>query len=108
MLSGERLNKLRTWPGAPAILAFVVAIPMTWPLVLHLGTNITQDINDPLFDSWQGAWLGHALLHQPLDLFHGNRFWPEHDSLAFNDVMIGYTPAGIVAAHSPHAALVVH
>src|SRR5437870_5294218 len=81
---------------------------MTWPIVLHLGSEITTDVYDPLFDSWQVAWIGHALLHQPLHLFQGNRFFPEHDSLAFNDVMLGYAPAGLIADQSPHAALVVH
>jgi hypothetical protein len=92
----------------PAALAVVVSIVMTWPLVLHLGTDVPQDLGDPLFDSWQVAWMGHALLHQPLHLFQANRFWPEHDSLAFTDVTIGYTPAGIVAAQGTQAALIVH
>jgi hypothetical protein len=92
----------------PVVVAVLVAIGMTWPLVLHLGTDTTRDLGDPLFDTWHVAWIGHALLHQPLHLFQANRFWPEHDSLAFTDVMIGYAPAGLVAEQGPGAALVVH
>jgi hypothetical protein len=95
-------------PALAALLATVLALGMTWPLVLHLGSNITQDLGDPLFESWQVAWMGHALLHHPLNLFQANRFWPQHDSLAFTDVMLGYAPAGVVAEQGPHAALVVH
>ena len=102
------MKKLRTNPLVPVVLAVLVAVGMTWPLVLNLGTDTTRDLGDPLFDTWHAAWIGHALLHQPLHLFQANRFWPEHDSLAFTDVMLGYAPAGLVAAQGLGAAVVVH
>jgi hypothetical protein len=92
----------------PAGLAVVASLVMTWPIAIHLGGRIPTDTFDPLFDSWQVAWIGHALLHQPLHLFQGNRFYPLHDSLAFNDVMLGYAPAGFIAEQGLQAALVVH
>lgn len=96
-------------PGLlPLVLAVALAVGMTWPLVLHLGSDIPQDTADPLFNAWHEAWIGHALLHQPLELFQANRFWPEEDSLAFTDVNLGYAPAGVVAAQGVHAALVVY
>jgi hypothetical protein len=88
-----------------AIGACVLAIVMSWPLVLHLGADVPRDIGDPLAEAWQPAWGGHALLHQPLDFFDSNRFWPIKDSLAFGDALIGYAPAGIIG-DGPHAALV--
>ena len=42
---------------------------MHWPLVLNLGDAIPKDLGDPLPQSWQIAWGGHALAHQPLELF---------------------------------------
>ena len=42
--------------------------------------------------SWQVAWDGHALAHQPLDFFQSNQFWPLHDTLAFSDALVGYAP----------------
>lgn len=81
---------------------------MTWPLVTYLGTDIPAEWGDPFFDVWQVAWVGHALLNQPLDLFQSNRFWPDADTLAYNDVMLGYGPFGIVASQGPEAALAVH
>jgi hypothetical protein len=91
--------------GLAAIGAALLAIVMTWPLVLHLGSTVPRDIGDPLAEAWQPAWGGHALLHQPLRYFDANRFWPIKDSLAFGDALIGYAPAGIIGSGS-HAALV--
>jgi hypothetical protein len=85
--------------------AVLLSIVMTWPLVLHLGDIVPRDIGDPLAEAWQPAWGGHALLHQPLDFFDSNRFWPIEDSLAFGDALIGYAPSGIVGS-GPHDALV--
>jgi hypothetical protein len=97
-----------SWPEFPVLLAFVLAVAMTWPLVLHLGGHVNTDLGDPLFETWQLGWIGHALVHEPLHLYQSNRFWPEHDSLAFTDVMVGFAPAGLIAQTGPHAALVVH
>src|SRR5215216_6351733 len=91
--------------GVAAIGACVLAIVMTWPLVLHLGAIVPRDIGDPLAEAWQPAWGGHAVLHQPLHFFDANRFWPIKDSLAFGDALIGYAPTGMIES-GPHAALV--
>ena len=80
--------------GSPRSGACLLAIVMTWPLLLHLGDIVPRDIGDPLAEAWQPAWGGHALLHQPLHFFDANRFWPIKDSLAFGDALIGYAPGG--------------
>jgi hypothetical protein len=85
--------------------AAVLAIAMTWPLLIHLGSVVPRDIGDPLAEAWQPAWDGHALLHQPLHFFDANRFWPLKYSLAFGDALIGYAPTGIIGS-GPHAAMV--
>jgi hypothetical protein len=79
-----------------AAAAVVIAVVMTWPLVLNLGDVVPRDIGDPLAIAWQPAWGGHALLNQPLEFFDANRFWPIADSLAFGDALIGYAPTGMV------------
>ena len=88
-----------------AAASVVIAIVMTWPLVLDLGDVVPRDIGDPLAIAWQPAWGGHALLNQPLDFFDANRFWPIPDSLAFGDALIGYAPAGMIG-DGPEDALV--
>ena len=78
---------------------------MHWPLILNLGADIPKDVGDPLTESWQVAWGGHALGHQPLDFFQANQFWPVDDSLAYGDALIGYAPAGLIGS-GPHDAIV--
>jgi hypothetical protein len=86
------------------LLAVVLALALHWPLPLHLGRDIAQDLGDPLVQAWQVAWDGHALAHQPLRLFQANQFWPLHDSLAFSDALVGYAPAGLIGS-GVHAAV---
>jgi hypothetical protein len=85
--------------------ACLLAVVMHWPLVLHLGETIPKDIGDPLPQSWQVAWGGHALAHQPLEFFQSNQFWPLDDTLAFSDALVGYAPAGLIGS-GPEAAVV--
>src|SRR5690348_7558912 len=69
---------------------------MHWPLPLHMSRDLPRDIGDPLVQAWQVAWGGHALLHQPLDYFQSNMFWPLKNSLAFSEALAGYAPAGTI------------
>ncbi|MDX6615838.1 MAG: hypothetical protein QOD60_929 [Solirubrobacterales bacterium] len=85
--------------------AIAIAVVMNWPLVLHLKTDIPKDTGDPLVQSWEVAWDGHALLHQPLHFFQSNQFWPLHDTLAFSDALLGYAPAGIFGSGPVDAVL---
>jgi hypothetical protein len=96
-------------PELPVVLAVALAVGMTWPLVFHLGSETAQvESYDPLYLTWQGSWIGHALLHEPLHLLQTNLYWPYKENLAFTDVIWGYGPADLLAAHGPHAALIVH
>jgi hypothetical protein len=85
------------------LAAVVLAVLTTWPLVLHVGTRIAPDLGDPVRTAWEVAWVGHALLHSPLNVFDSNAFYPHPLSLAFSDSLLGYGPAaffgsGTVAA----------
>jgi hypothetical protein len=91
-----------------ALGGVLLAVAMTWPLARRLGSHIAHDLVDPLFQTWQVAWVGNAVAHQPLHLFQANIFWPLADSLAFSDALVGYAPAGLVAQRDSHAALVVY
>jgi hypothetical protein len=86
-------------------IGVLLALAMHWPLPLHLGRDIAQDLGDPLVQAWQVAWDGHALTTQPLSLFQANMFWPLPDSLAFSDALVGYAPAGLIG-DGTHAAVV--
>jgi multisubunit Na+/H+ antiporter MnhF subunit len=77
------------------ILAGVaLAVLTSWPLVLHLPSRIAPDLGDPVRTAWQVAYVGHAMLHDPLHLFNANVFYPHPLSLAFSDSLLGYGPAG--------------
>ena len=88
-----------------ATAAVLLAVVMNWPLALNLGETIPKDLGDPLPQSWQVAWGGHALQHQPLEFFQSNQFWPLDDTLAFSDALLGYAPAGLIG-EGPEAAVV--
>ena len=105
---GEGPPRLARESVLAALAGVVVAVVMTWPLALHLGSDIGKDLGDPLLQAWQVGWIGHALLEQPLDLWQANTFWPNADTLAFSDALVGYSPAALVAQMSPHTALVVY
>lgn len=81
-----------------ALLGIVLALAMHWPLPLHMGRDIAQDLGDPLVQAWQVAWDGHALTTQPAELFQANTFWPLPDSLAISDALVGYAPAGLIGS----------
>jgi hypothetical protein len=83
----------------------LLAVITSWPLALHLGSRIAPDLGDPVRTAWQVAWVGHALLHQPLHLWSSNAFWPAQHSLAFSDSLLGYAPSALIG-HGPTAALV--
>ena len=87
-----------------AILACVLAAGMNPSLTANL-SKVPGDSADRLFQSWQVAWNGHALLSQPLDFFDSNAFWPLDNSVAFSDALLGFTPAGVIGA-GPEAAVV--
>ncbi len=103
------------WPASPSlgraellwvILAGVaLAVVTSWPLVLHLPSRIAPDLGDPVRTAWQIAWVGHAMLHNPLHLFNANVFYPHPLSLAFSDSLLGYGPAAFFG-HGTVAALI--
>jgi len=86
----------------------LLAVVMSWPLVLHLRTDIPQDLGDPLLQAWQVGWGGHALRHQPLDFFQSNTFHPLPDSLAFSDALLGYAPIGALFGSGVASALTAY
>jgi hypothetical protein len=83
----------RTEIALAALAGVVLAILTSWPLVLHMGSHISPDLGDPVRTAWEIAWVGHAMLHDPLHLFNSNAFYPHPLSLAFSDSLLGYGPA---------------
>jgi hypothetical protein len=101
------------WPASPTLgrrelllviaAGILLAVLTSWPLVLHMPSRIAPDLGDPVRTAWEVAWVGHAMLHDPGNLFNSNAFYPHPLSLAFSDSLLGYGPAaffgsGTVAA----------
>lgn len=76
----------------------VLAVFFTWPTIAHPFTTMPLDLGDPPLQAWQVAWTGHALLHDPLNLWNANTFFPERSTLAYSDSLLGYAPAGFVGS----------
>jgi hypothetical protein len=75
-----------------------LAVLTTWPLVLHMSSRIAPDLGDPVRTAWEIAWVGHAMLHDPLHLFDSNAFYPHPLSLAFSDSLLGYGPTAFIGS----------
>jgi Dolichyl-phosphate-mannose-protein mannosyltransferase len=78
--------------SAAAIAATVI---MTWPLVTgldHLGR--TQNSGDARFAVWNVAWVAHALITDPGELYDANIFFPHRHTLAYSEANVG---AGVLA-----------
>jgi hypothetical protein len=86
------------------VVACLLAAALHWPVTLHLSRDVASDLGDPLDQAWQVAWIGHALKHQPLDLFQANIYWPLENTLAFTNALLGYAPAGLIG-EGPVAAV---
>jgi hypothetical protein len=70
---------------ALVFLGFVaLTAVMTWPWVLHLRDH-ASDVGDPYLVSWTLWWDFFQTFHDPLNLFHGNVFFPMKYSLAFSE-----------------------
>jgi len=87
-----------------AAASALTAVLQFLPLATNLGSVVPGDLGDPLPQTWQVAWGGHALLTQPLAFWQANQFWPAADSLAFSDALVGYAPAGLIGS-GPTAAV---
>ncbi|MEQ4302291.1 hypothetical protein ABNF97_13005 [Plantactinospora sp. B6F1] len=74
----------------------LLAVVLTWPTLRDITSTIPQDIGDPTLQAWQIAWGGHAILHDPTQLWHSNTFYPEPYTYAYSDTLLGYAPAGML------------
>ncbi|GII22299.1 hypothetical protein [Planosporangium mesophilum] len=100
-------GRVRRWAGrlgrvlshewtVVSVLGVLLSVAMTWPAALHPSDTLPEDLGDPPLVAWILSWSGHALTHDPSQLWHTNAFYPNPYSLAFTDTMLGYLPAGLI------------
>ncbi|MEH0936881.1 hypothetical protein [Micromonospora psammae] len=87
-----------------ALGSLLLAVALTWPTLRYPLYTLPQDYWDPSLQAWQMAWSGHILRTDPGMLWQSNAFFPEKDSFAFSDTLLGYAPAGMIGT-GPDAAL---
>jgi hypothetical protein len=63
----------------------MLALAMTYPLILHPTSTVPSDIGDPLLNTWILAWNSQALLTNPTELFNANIFFPLTNTLAYSE-----------------------
>jgi PA14 domain-containing protein len=73
----------------------VLAVLMSWPLVLGLGHRGVVDRVDGRLNAWILAWDAHALTRDPTRIFQAPIFHPLPDALAFTENLI--LPAAVAA-----------
>jgi hypothetical protein len=91
----------RPWLRRLAITTLFILLTgvMTWPMARVLASR-SVDHFDVFFNIWRLAWVQHALVTSPLNLFDANQFHPERNVLAYSDAMLveGLTAAPLFAA----------
>ena len=74
-----------------AALYLILSCALLWPLVLHLGTRVANDLGDPLLNMWIFAWNTRTL---PLTDHWWNQpqFYPLQGVTAFSEHLLGLWP----------------
>jgi hypothetical protein len=74
----------------------LLAVALTWPTLRYPLHTLPEDLGDPARQAWQISWIGHILLTHPQQLWQSNAFYPEPNSFAFGDSLLGYGPVGML------------
>lgn len=84
--------------GSPLGLFLLLTIVMTWPLAAGSTRSLASDYGDPLFGTWLIGWVAGQVtraLHGDLSalrtFWDANIFFPERNTLAFAEHLIGET-----------------
>jgi hypothetical protein len=62
---------------------------MTLPFSLSPGSHVNADLPDTHLYIWTLAWDTYALVHQPLQIFDANIYYPFANTLAYSENLIG-------------------
>ena len=67
---------------------FVLTVALTWPLILHPGGRVPNDLGDPLLNTWLMAWNARVL---PLTekWWNAPQFFPVAGAMAFSEHLLG-------------------
>ena len=74
---------------AAAALYVALTFLLAYPLSVTANRTLPSDDPDGHLFMWTLAWDAHAFVHQPLTIFDANIFYPNRDSLAYSENLIG-------------------
>ena len=84
---------------APTLFAtfigLIAGVVMTWPMMTAPGSLARMDSYDGKFSVWNVAWVAHALVDDPSNVFNANIFYPHTGTLAYSEANL---VAGAIAA----------
>src|SRR5689334_19403634 len=104
---GRRSPGQRAEFAAVVFAAALLAVIVTYPLVLRIGSVGRVDNGDGKLSIWNVAWVARTIVVDPLHVFDANIFYPHRDTLAYSESNLG---AGVLAApvywatRNPYAA----
>jgi hypothetical protein len=61
----------------------------TYPVWVHPATRVLWMGDDTNLFAWTLSWDAHAFTHDPLAIFDANIYYPERDTLAYSENLIG-------------------
>jgi hypothetical protein len=84
------VRRARPFLGAAALYA-ALTTALTWPLVLHGGSRVANDLGDPLLNMWLLAWNARVL---PLSnaWWNAPQFYPASGVIAYSEHLLGLSP----------------
>jgi hypothetical protein len=80
---------MKEYLGVFFLFTLLTAV-LTYPAVFNLSTNLGG--GDDAFNCWALAWGTHAIMTDPLNVFHANIFYPAGNSFAMSEHMLGWMP----------------
>jgi hypothetical protein len=89
------MSGLRAQTLAVTLAGLIVAVVMTWPMMASPGSLARMDSHDGKFSVWNVAWVAHALVDDPVNVFNANIFHPHTGTLAYSEANL---VAGVIAA----------
>jgi len=81
-------------PGktAAAVLYAALTLLLAYPLSFHPATSALPGDPDTDLFMWALAWDTHAVVSHPLSIFDANIHYPEPDTLAYSENLLGSVP----------------
>ena len=73
----------------PSLLYAVLTLLFAYPLSIDPGGRLLSASPDTLLMMWMLIWDTHAVVHQPFSIFEANIYYPQHDTLAYSENLLG-------------------